>query len=148
MGEVIDHRLGRAVKWDEGAERLYRLARQESFALGDEYMGTQHLLLAAIALTPAEEHGVKVLTRDAVLSAIHEVIKPRAPDAVVISPGCQTPRAKAVIMRATDRAAAASRALGVADIWHGLLTDSESECRRVLAHLGIDAERLSKTLAP
>jgi hypothetical protein len=135
------------VEWDESAQRLYALARQESFAIGDEYIGTQHLLLGAVAVTPVEEHGFAALCRDSVLSAIVEVIGVRDPDTLLLSPGGQTPRAKLTLMRAMERATADGRVVSRRDIWHGLLADPDSECYRVLRHLGVNGEQLRRALA-
>jgi hypothetical protein len=135
------------VVWDESAVRLCRLARQDSFALGDEYLGAQHLLLAAVTITPQEEHGARGLCRDAVLAALVEVVGLRDPSTVLISPGGQTPRAKLALERAMERAVAESRAVSVPDIWFGLLADPDSDCARVLHHLGIRTEELQRQFA-
>src|SRR5438105_3958111 len=111
------------IEWDPSAQRLYGLARQVCFAIGDEYMGTQHLLLAAVAVTPIDDHGFETLSYDRVLSAVVAMIGIRDPRDVLLSPGGQTPRAKLVIQRAGSRAAAASRAVCCRDIWYGLLAD-------------------------
>jgi ATP-dependent Clp protease ATP-binding subunit ClpA len=124
-------------KWDESARRLLALAREESFAIGDQYIGVQHLLLAAVSLTPFEQHGLTALNREAVLAAIVECIGVLPRDQCLFSPGGQTPRAKQVIRHAWERAESQSRPVSRRDIWSGLLSDETSHIPNVLSHLGL-----------
>src|SRR5438093_74077 len=119
--------------WDDSVRNLLAVARRESFAVGDQYIGTQHLLLAAVAVTPLEQHGMRVLNRDEVLAAIIECIGVRDPDEVLLSAGGQTPRTKLVITHAWERARNEDRQVNCRDIWSGLLAaDSESAAQQVL----------------
>jgi ATP-dependent Clp protease ATP-binding subunit ClpA len=127
-------------EWEEAACKLLELARQASFAIGDEYIGTQHLLLAAVALTPVEQHGFSRLNQDDVLATIIECLGVRKPHEVLLSPSGQTPRAKLVITHAWERAKRESRQVSCRDIWAGLLADQESEAQKVIHHLGLTSE--------
>jgi hypothetical protein len=133
-------------EWEEAACKLFTLARQESFALGDEYIGTQHLLLTAVALTPVEQHGFDLLNREDVLGAIIDCIGVRNPDEILLSPGGQTPRAKLVITHAWERAMNESRQVNCRDIWSGLLADHQSEAQKVIRHLGLTSEAIRQKL--
>jgi ATP-dependent Clp protease ATP-binding subunit ClpA len=132
------------VEWDESTQRLCRMACEESIALGDEYIGTQHLLLAAVTVTPFAAHGIARLRPDSVRAAIIAAIGTRDAKTVLLSPGGQTPRAKLVLQRAAERASRQSRAVACKDIWFGLLADPESPCVAALWHLGIEPAALAR----
>jgi len=132
------------VDWDESTRHLLALARQESVALGDGYIGTQHLLLAAVAVTPIERHGIGVLNREEVLAAIVHCVGVRNDDVFLLSPGGQTPRTKLVITHAWERANNESRQINCRDIWFGLLADSESDVQKVIQYLGLRSEAMRR----
>lgn len=135
--------MRKSIEWDESARTILTLARQESFAIGDEYIGTQHLLLAAAAVAPSES---RILRRDHVLAAIIECVGLRDPGTVLISPGGQTPRTKLAITRAVERAMKTQRPVSCRDVWFGLLQDEESECLKVIRHLGLDVRAMRREL--
>lgn len=138
--------VSRSVEWDESTQRLCRVAREESFALGDEYIGTQHLLLAAVGVTPFASHGIELLRPDSVRAAIVAVVGVHDPETVLISPGGQAPRAKLVLQRAVERASRELRAVRYNDIWFGLLADPESPCVAVLQHMRLEPALLARKL--
>jgi Clp amino terminal domain, pathogenicity island component len=133
--------------WDDSVRKLLLIARQESFALGDEYIGTQHLLLAAVGVTPIEHHGIGLLDRESVIAAIVECIGIRSPDVMLLTPGAQTPGTKLVTTKAWERAKSESRRVTCRDIWFGLLgADSNSPCQKIIQHLGIRPEAIQQRL--
>jgi hypothetical protein len=137
----------RSVEWDPAAKALFRRTKPEAEALGDDFVGTAHLLLAAVATTPVEQHGIPALTHDAVRDAVLAVTGPRDPDVITISPGAQSPRFKRAIEHAMRRAFGQSRPVCCRDVWYGLLADPESEAVRVLRHLGIPVEEARGALS-
>jgi ATP-dependent Clp protease ATP-binding subunit ClpA len=135
------------VTWDADAQDVFRRIKEEAAAVGDDYFGTPHLLLAVVALTPVERHGIAALNLATVRAAVIAVTGPRDPDIRTLTRWSQTPRLKLAIERAMRRASAAARPVRCGDIWHGLLADPESEVARVLRHLGIQVEELSRAFA-
>jgi hypothetical protein len=135
------------VAWEPGVVELFRRARHEAAAIEDDYLGTPHLLLAAVAITPVEEHGIAKLHLEAVRAAVLAVTGPRGPDTFTLTPWPQTPRFKLAIERAMRRAFSEGRTVSRNDIRYGLLADAESECLKVLRHLEVPAEKLWAALA-
>ena len=133
-----------SVEWEPAALDLFRRVKDEASAIGDDYLGTQHLFLAAVAVTPVEQHGIAALNRDSVRSVI--LTWPRGLGIITLTPWSQTPRFKYAIRQAMERADRESRSASCRDIWYGLLADPESECLRVLRHLGVPIEELRKAL--
>lgn len=135
------------VEWEPGARELYGRMKEEAAAIGDEYLGTVHLLLAATGVTSVEEHGFAILTPDAVRAKVLAVTRRRPPDSITITPGGQTPRLKSALIFAMKRARAESRPVRRRDIWYGLLADDYSEAVQVLYCLGVQIEELRESLA-
>lgn len=128
------------VEWEPAARNLIAHVKEEAFAIGDEFLGTRHLLLAAVACSPLE--GLPNLSLDAVRAAVVALKEPRELGSRILTPWCQTPRFKLALQRAMQRASAESRSVNCIDVWHGLLDDPESECLLVLQYLGVDPESL------
>src|SRR5262249_32593811 len=86
-----------------------RLADAEAAALGDEYVGTQHLLLA-IANYPGTVAATALAANGVVLEPLRPALAPMAQAAASAAPGRRlwTPRAKWIVKLAIDEA----RALG------------------------------------
>jgi ATP-dependent Clp protease ATP-binding subunit ClpA len=135
------------VEWEPAARDLFRRIKGEAAAVGDHYIGTAHLLLAAVAATPAEQYSNAALTPDSLRATVVAVEEQREPGGMILTPWSQTPRFKLAIERAMQRALAESRALSCRDVWYGLLADPESKALRVLFHLGVPVEELRKALA-
>ena len=135
------------VTWEPAAQEILRRIKEEATALGDHFLGTPHLLLAAVALTPADHHGIAVLNHATVRSAVLAAAKPRDPEGMMISRWGQTPRLKLAIERAMQRAFQRLRPVRGSDIWHGLLADPESEVATVLRQLGVRVEDLRSAIA-
>lgn len=136
-----------SMAWEPSARDLVGRVKEQAAAIGDDYLGTPHLLLAAVAVTPITHHGFAVLNPDSVRTAILAVTGPRGPDFVTITPWSQTPRFKLAVESAMRRAFSESRAVSCRDLWYGLLGDPESEAVRVLRHLGVQIEELNRALA-
>lgn len=136
-----------SVEWEPAAKALFARIKQEAEGLGDDYVGTTHLLLAAVAATPVEQHGIRALTHDAVRDAVLAMTLQRDPEVVTISPGAQTPRFKRAIELAMRRAFGKFRPVCCRDVWYGLLADPESESVRALGHLGIPVEEARRALS-
>lgn|SRR5262245_9680200 len=136
------------VAWDDTAQRLCRLARQYAFLFGEEFIGTEHLLLAAVEVTPADWHGFPDLTRDTVLHAIESVLgKGGRTEIHERRPRRLTSRANEALRRAVEHAAAARRPVGYRDVWAGLLSDQEGLVDELLIRLGVVRGRLRERLA-
>jgi hypothetical protein len=135
-----------SVKWEEAAQQLFCRAKEVAEIIGDDYIGTQHLLLAAAAITPVEQHAILMLKPDSVRAEVIAVRERRRPDIVTLTRWSQTPRFKLAIEHAMQRAFGEAGPVCCRDIWYGLLADSESESTRVLHRLGIRVEELSRAL--
>src|SRR5262249_9113166 len=98
-----------SVEWEPAAQELFRRLKEEAAALGDDFIGTPHLLLAALAVTPAEQHGIATLNSGSVRAAVLAVTGPRNPDLMTLTPWSQTPRFKLAVERAMRRAFDESR---------------------------------------
>ncbi|HEX4591510.1 MAG TPA: hypothetical protein VH120_16355 [Gemmataceae bacterium] len=126
------------VPWDDDARRV--LAAVEAEAGSDGYLGTRHLLLAAARRGPR----VAGLDDAALRAAAAAVAGPPADTTIGRWP---TPRLRRAVVHAATRAMADGRPVGPRDLWHALLTDSDSECQLVLDALGLEAGELLKVLA-
>ncbi len=144
MGQVTGMKV---TDWEESARNLLAMARQESVALGDRYIGTQHLLLAALAVTPYKQHGILRLNREEVLEGIAHCKDVQEPDALELTPGGQTPGTKLVITEAWERARNADRKVHCRDIWYGLLAaDPDALFPTVIRYLGLSLDTVRKKL--
>jgi hypothetical protein len=132
------------VEWDSSARELFQRAKEEASAVGDDFVGTEHLLLAAVACSPLEVAGE--LNLDAARAAVMAMKKPAETGIFTLTPWSQTPRFKLAIKRAMERAFIASRLVCCIDIWYGLLADPDSECLNLFRHLGVDAGTLRAKL--
>jgi ATP-dependent Clp protease ATP-binding subunit ClpA len=136
-----------AVAWDDTAQRLCRLARQYAFLFGEEFVGTEHLLLAAAEVTPSEWHGFPSLCRKGVLDAIEAVLGKRGGVEVDDRrPQKLTPRASEALRQAVESAARVSRPVGCRDVWLGLLSDEDGLAVELLARLGVESDELRDRL--
>lgn len=136
------------VAWDDTAQRLCWLARQYAFLFGEEFVGTEHLLLAAAEVTPPDWHGCSGLTRDGVLNMIEALHGKRGESELNDRrPHKLTSRARETMERAVERAALGSRAVTCRDIWIELLHDGEDLANEILCRLGVAPIQLQKKLA-
>jgi hypothetical protein len=135
------------VAWDDTAQRLCRLARQYAFLFGEEFVGTEHLLLAAAEITPTDWHGFPGLCRKGVLDAMDEVLGKRG--AVELDerrPQKLTPRASEALRWALECAGGMSRPVSCRDVWLGLLSDQDGLAVGLLARLGVGTDELRNRL--
>jgi len=129
--------------WDDTAQRLCRLARQYAFLFGEEFVGTEHLLLAAAEMTPTDWHGFPCLCRNGVLDAMDEVLGKRGgAELDERRPQKLTPRASEALRLALESATRANRPVGCRDVWLGLLSDEDGLAIKLLACLGVGSEEL------
>jgi ATP-dependent Clp protease ATP-binding subunit ClpA len=135
------------VPWTEDARRVLSRVEEEAEAAGDSYLGTHHLLLAAVA-TPPGATGVPGLNPAAVRAAVAAVVKaPRPAAEVAGTTRWPTPRLRRAITQAAMRALVNGRPLERRDLWHALLTDAGSDVCPILKRLGLDPEQLLELLA-
>jgi hypothetical protein len=136
------------IAWDDVAQRLCRLARQYAFLFGEEFVGTEHLLLAAAEVTPTDWHGFASLSREVVLDAMDAVLGKRTGGELPERrPRKLTPRASAALRQAVDCAAAAGRAVSCRDLWAGLLAEQDGLVQELLTCIGVVPEQLRIRLA-
>jgi Clp amino terminal domain, pathogenicity island component len=136
------------IAWDDTAQRLCGLARQYAFLFGEEFVGTEHLLLAAAEVTPTDWHGYPGLSRKGVLNAMDAVLgKPGGVELHERRPQRLTPRARDALRRAVERAAAAGRPVNCRDMWAGLLGEQEGLANEILSRLSVVPEQLRTRLA-
>jgi hypothetical protein len=128
------------VDWESSTRDLFASVKREAAGVGDDYLGTRHLLLALVANAPIA--GVPRLTWEATREAVVALKEAREEDMMTMTPWCQTPRLKLAIAAAMQRAWAESRSVTCSHLWDGLLSDPDSECWPVLHLLGGDAELL------
>lgn len=133
--------------WEPFTERARRsivLAQEEAQRLGNNYIGTEHLLLGIIS--EGESVAAKVLEN---LSVSLE--KVRGEVEAIVGKGSQpstqemvfTPRAKRVIELAFEEARALSHNyIGTEHMLLGLVREGEGVAARVLANLGIDPQKI------
>jgi ATP-dependent Clp protease ATP-binding subunit ClpA len=141
------------------ARRAVRIARQEAASLGDEEVGTEHLLLGILQC--GDDQAVALLRRLGVtLEATRDAVQPttemtleaarrayanseRAGAATVVSPV-----ARRILERALTHAAARdSSELTALDLLRSVVMHDESGAARTLARLGVDAARLRSEIA-
>jgi hypothetical protein len=133
--------------WDDTAQRLCWLARQYAFLFGEEFVGTEHLLLAAAEVTPHDWHGYSGLTRDGVLNMIEALQGKRGGSELGDRrPRQPTPRAREAMETAAEHAVLGNRAVSIRDIWIGLLPDEEGLPNEILSRLGVAPMQLRKKL--
>jgi hypothetical protein len=134
-----------SLPWQPSAEALFHRMRVEAAAVGDNWLGMEHLLLAAVESNELNLSAkFATLTSDKVRAEVLATYdRPRGP---VLTPWSQTPRLKAALMRAVERANAGIRPVTCADLWHGLVSDPGPTCMKILADLGVEVEKLRVTL--
>jgi ATP-dependent Clp protease ATP-binding subunit ClpC len=133
-------------RFTEKAIRVIMIAQEEAKRLGQEFVGTEHLLLGIIS--ESSNTAVKSLSALGVHpEEIRDFIERSAPKKEGLFSGgvSFTPRAKRVIGFAWDEA----RKLGhnyvnVEHIFLGLLRESDSTGTKVLANLGVNLNNLRK----
>jgi hypothetical protein len=114
------------VEWDDSCRILMQAAREISRELGPQSVTcTEHLLLALLINVRTDSLEVPQPEWSAVQKIMQEIAPPWT-DAVVISPGCQTPRAKRVLETAIELAAAEGKPVHVEHVW-SVLRQCESE---------------------
>ena len=123
--------------FSDQAAAVLKLTTHESGRLCDFVVGLDHLLLALIQCTPDGILQSAGLNRARVIERIEQrFAQSRSETEHVLTPGCQTPRIKRVIISAQQRATAGNRAVDLQDLWHCLL--QEGECVEVLSETGLD----------
>lgn len=136
-----------SVQWDADATELYHRIKVEAAAIGDDYLGTHHLLLAFVATSPVERDAIGSLQTEDVRAAIVAVREPRNTEFVVITPWSQTTRLKLAIEHAMQLAFDENRPVRPADLWSGLLCNLDTEATTVLSDLGVQVEDLANAFA-
>lgn len=126
------------VAWSADARQLLDRAATEAATLGDPYVGTRHLLLAAVANGGLDYAAVR--------AAVVSPVRPPAVEGQIIA-RWPTPRLRRAVAQAAMRSIAHGRPVSRQDIWHALLTDPDSDARPVLDALGVDTLELFRTLA-
>ncbi|MHB2016822.1 MAG: ATP-dependent Clp protease ATP-binding subunit [Candidatus Xenobia bacterium] len=133
--------------WEPFTERARRsivLAQEEAQRLGNNYIGTEHLLLGIIS--EGESVAAKVLENLGV--SLHKV---RSEVESIVGKGGQatqqemvfTPRAKRVIELAFEEARAlAHNYIGTEHLLLGLVREGEGVAARVLSNLGVDPSKI------
>lgn len=133
--------------WEPFTERARRsivLAQEEAQRLGNNYIGTEHLLLGIIS--EGESVAAKVLENLGV-----NLQKVRGEVEAIVGKGSQTtqqemvftPRAKRVIELAFEEARAlAHNYIGTEHLLLGLVREGEGVAARVLSNLGIDPAKI------
>ena len=129
------------------ARRALNAAQEEAQRLGQNYIGTQHLLLgltreetgpAALILENLGAEGAKIR------SAI-EVIISRGPSRTVSGETGQTPRAQKAVQLAIEEANTLNDSLiGTQHLLFGLLREGEGIAAGVLESLGVTVEKARK----
>ncbi len=133
--------------WEPFTERARRsivLAQEEAQRLGNNYIGTEHLLLGIIS--EGESVAAKVLENlDVNLQKVRSEVE------AIVGKGSQTtqqemvftPRAKRVIELAFEEARAlAHNYIGTEHLLLGLVREGEGVAARVLANLGVDPAKI------
>jgi ATP-dependent Clp protease ATP-binding subunit ClpC len=133
--------------WEPFTERARRsivLAQEEAQRLGNNYIGTEHLLLGIIS--EGESVAAKVLENLGV-----NLQKVRGEVEAIVGKGSQTtqqemvftPRAKRVIELAFEEARAlAHNYIGTEHLLLGLVREGEGVAARVLSNLGVDPAKI------
>jgi RNA polymerase sigma factor (sigma-70 family) len=142
-GAFARHMEGGWQMFTERARQVIFFAQEEAAALGENYVGTEHLLLGLTRVP--ESAGAKVLVR---LGISLESIRDETMRQVVRGQGNLgqdmqlTPRAKTVIDLAFDEARLLrNNYLGVEHLLIGMLAEGDGLAARVLLKLGADLER-------
>lgn len=125
--------ITRETEWDESARRVIKLSREFAADIAGNIIATEHLLLALVSETPAEEHGIEALHFEAAYSAARWLYTPTD----VFPIACETPRFRRALEAAARRASDESRPISRRDLWHGLFADKEAFGLSVLDVLGI-----------
>ncbi len=133
--------------WEPFTERARRsivLAQEEAQRLGNNYIGTEHLLLGIIS--EGESVAAKVLENlDVNLQKVRSEVE------AIVGKGSQTtqqemvftPRAKRVIELAFEEARAlAHNYIGTEHLLLGLVREGEGVAARVLSNLGVDPAKI------
>jgi len=126
------------------AQMMLALARKEADRFHTNFVGSEHLLLAAIRL--GQGTAVSVLRRLGVsLDAARIEVEKRVaigPDRVMPGDTPCTPRVRKVLFLAAEEARALNRSnVGTQHILLGLLIEGDGIAAQVLNDLGVDAEK-------
>ena len=127
------------------AEEALRLAVSMAEALGQGYVGTEHILLGLIregtsaAAQVLANHGIE---EDRVLALIEKLIAPASP-VHMAEPGGYSPRA-ARVLEASYREAMQFKSplIGTEHILIAMLKDSECSAARLLATMNVNIQRM------
>jgi hypothetical protein len=126
---------------DPLAQELCRLARQYAFLCAAETVDAQHLLLAAIEVTPGDWHGCPQLTRARLLDAMEGVLG-EGTELSDRRPSRLSPSALYVLGGAAAKASQRGSPASCRDIWVALLEDSRGMGCFLIKRLGIDPTEL------
>ena len=133
----------------ERAKRSIVLAQEEAQRLGNNYIGTEHLLLGiisegeSVAAKVLENLGINLQKVRGEVEAIVGKGNPASQQEMVF-----TPRAKRVIELAFEEARAlAHNYIGTEHLLLGLVREGEGVAARVLFDLGVDPAKLRSELS-
>ena len=133
--------------WEPFTERARRsivLAQEEAQRLGNNYIGTEHLLLGIIS--EGESVAAKVLENlDVSLKKVRQEVEAIAGKGgkSTLEEMVFTPRAKRVIELAFEEARQlAHNYIGTEHLLLGLVREGEGVAARVLSNLGVDTEKI------
>ncbi len=133
--------------WEPFTERARRsivLAQEEAQRLGNNYIGTEHLLLGIIS--EGESVAAKVLENlDVSLKKVRQEVEAIAGKGgkTTLEEMVFTPRAKRVIELAFEEARQlAHNYIGTEHLLLGLVREGEGVAARVLSNLGVDTEKI------
>ena len=137
--------------WEPFTERARRsivLAQEEARKLGNNYIGTEHLLLGI--MSEGESVAAKVLDRlGLTLPKVRQEVESITGKGAKTVSGevIFTPRAKHVIELAFDEARGLSHNyIGTEHLLLGLINESEGIAARVISNLGIDSSKIKSEI--
>ena len=132
--------------FNENAAAVLKLMAHESRRLGDDYVCSEHLLLAALQSTPKNLLNSLSISQARLIERVEQRLAHRRLEIDhVLTPGCQTPHVKRAIINSQQRATAENRAVEVRDIWHSLLQDEI--CVELLREFGLNPIELVSHLS-
>lgn len=134
------------------AQQVFQIARNEALKLGNDYIGSEHILLGIIEL--GQGVAVMVLEKMGVyVDSIREEIEARMEKTGPTSPTPTkkelplTPRVKKLISLATKEAKSLGHSyVGTEHILLGLIKDSDGIAAKILSNLGVDLEDTRRTI--
>jgi RNA polymerase sigma factor (sigma-70 family) len=141
-----DPTLAKLTKWTEQARRAVAFAQEAAASFGEDYVGTEHLLLGLVQ--EGDNTGARVLHA---LGVSAERVRTELERQMTRSAGGQgrvlTPRARRAIDLAHEEAQAMGcDYIGTEHLLLGLVQEGDGLAARVLTELGIDLERTRREI--